>query len=54
MFLVALTLSTASLFYIIDSAQAAAEEKLLEQIVEEARARAKKAASNIEEATAGE
>lgn len=50
MFFVALAVSSAGLFYIIDSAKAAAEEKLLEQIVEEARARAKKAEANIEKA----
>jgi len=49
MFIVALAISTAGLFYIIDSAQVAAEEKLLEKIVEEARARARKAKAGQKE-----
>ncbi len=54
MFIVATLFSSACLFYIIDSAQAAAEEKLLERIVEEARARAKKAEANIEKTAESE
>ena len=43
MFFAAVMIASAGLFYVVDSAQAAAEEKLLEEIVQEARARAKKA-----------
>jgi len=52
MFFITMIVASAGLLYVVDSSQAAAEEKLLEEIVRKARARAKKAESAIDDAVA--
>ncbi len=49
MLVVVFGLASAGLLFVVDSSKKAAEEKILENIVKEARARAKKAGKELEE-----
>jgi len=51
MYTVMFLIASGGLFFIVDSSRRAAEEKVLEAIVKEARERAKKAEKEIDRAT---